>query len=400
MKGSKWLGQIIKEERVELGSNTLIIAPTGSGKTFYIFNELCVDKDKQYLYLCDTRNLRYAINKDLIKHNLPNVMVMCYESFGKEVKNDTLNTFINQFDMIICDEAHNMVNFQTFSKSPNLAIAQIKLFDKYEHTKIVMFTATPSSLQNLEVYNKNIAYNFKPYDFRYGYDIREYENLREAYFGHFSDIEKQLAEYGGYFREGYQALIFTPRVGHMLDIEESCIKLGLKPISIWSDNNERELTNEQIRVREYLLEHQELHSDYNVLIINRASETGINIENWSKEEKPHKMNLMIIHSLDETQTIQARGRVRHDLELLIVQTKESEKLPFAIDEDLLLDKWLTKGLIEEFIIVKNNMRDAKGRLITTKGLASRLICQGYIMESKKKQIDGKRCTMYKITKIK
>lgn len=397
MRGTKWLGQIIKEEQIELGSNTLIIAPTGSGKTFYIFNELCVDKDKQYLYLCDTRNLKYAINKDLIKHNLPNVMVMCYESFGKEVKNDTLNTFINQFDMIVCDEAHNIVNFQTFSQSPNLAIAQIKLFDKYENTKIVMFTATPNSLQNLERYNKNIAYNFIPYDFRYGYDIREYENLREAYFSHFSDIERQLVEYRGYFREGYQALIFTPKVSHMLDIEETCTKLGLKPISIWSENNERDLTDEQIRVREHLLEHQELHSDYNVLIINRASETGINIENWSKEERLHKMNLMIIHSLDKTQTIQARGRVRHDLELLIVQTKESEKLPFAIDEDL-LDKWLTKETIVEFVITKNNMRNKNDKLIGMKALPIELQKYGFTMESTRKTIDKKKITVYKITK--
>ena len=40
MLGTKYLGEIIKEEKIELGTNTLIVAPTGSGKTHYILNDL------------------------------------------------------------------------------------------------------------------------------------------------------------------------------------------------------------------------------------------------------------------------------------------------------------------------------------------------------------------------
>ena len=55
MQEPKYLGEIIKEEGIELGSNTLIVAAVGSGKTYYILNDLCT-KDKNSLYLCDTTN--------------------------------------------------------------------------------------------------------------------------------------------------------------------------------------------------------------------------------------------------------------------------------------------------------------------------------------------------------
>ena len=38
MQGTKYLGEIIKEEGIELACNTLIVAPVGSGKSHYILN--------------------------------------------------------------------------------------------------------------------------------------------------------------------------------------------------------------------------------------------------------------------------------------------------------------------------------------------------------------------------
>lgn len=407
MIGSKYLGEIIKEEKVELGSNTLVIAPTGSGKTYYIFNDLC--KNKKCLYLCDTNNLKYAISKDiegrLGKGELLNTVVMSYHKFGTLVKNDTANTYINSFDYIICDEIHNLINYQGFTDATSLAIAQIKLFDKYENAKIVMFTATPQALDKLARWNKGIDCNFQCYDFREGYDIKQYTNKREAYISHFTDIERQLYQYKNYFKLGNQCLIFTQSVEKIIELGNICKKLGLRPMGIWSINNELEMNENQLEAREHLLQHQELMDKYDVLIINRASETGINIENWSTDEKPHKMNLMIIHAIDEVQQIQARGRIRHDIDLLVLQTKETQRLEFVMDEDI-IDEWWTKDMIEEFVIVKNNLRNKDGRLIGMKALVGRLDELGYKMESKKFRDKeyykatgkSKNITQYKITK--
>ena len=407
MLGTKWLGQIIEEENIELGTNTLIVAPCGSGKTTYIFNTLC--KDKKALYLCDTNNLKYSVNHDITKRKnrgeLIDTVTMSYHKFGTLIKNDTANKYINSFDYVICDEAHNLINYQGFSNDPSLIVAQIKLFDKYENTKIVMFTATPEPLDKLVYKNNGIDCNFKAYDFREGYDIKQYANLREAYIGHFSDIEKQLYEYKDYFALGGQCLIFTQTIEKIIELGYLCKKLGLKPMGIWSENNEDYPMNErQLEARKHLLENQELMSDYNVLIINRSSETGINIENWSKEVKPHRMNLMIIHALDKVQQEQARGRVRHDLELLILQTKDTKRIGFEMDDDI-LDEWWEKDIIQEFVIVKNNLRDGKSRLIGMKALPKRLEEFGYSMESKKVTHTDKatkkrkQTTLYRITKV-
>lgn len=59
------VNEIIKKEGVMLhkGKINLIVAPAGSGKTYYIFNTL-LDVTKKSVYLCDTSNLQEAVLKD------------------------------------------------------------------------------------------------------------------------------------------------------------------------------------------------------------------------------------------------------------------------------------------------------------------------------------------------
>lgn len=396
MKGTKWLGEIIKEQNIEINQNTLVIAPTGSGKTYYILNDLCSNQNEEYLYLCDTKNLKYAVKHD-IKDNHKNIVVMSYHQFGHMTKNDTANDFINRFKYIICDEAHNLINYQGFTNEPSLVVAQIKLFTKYPNTKIIMFTATPQDIDKyINNYDSNLLYTFKRYDFREGYDIKEYANIRETYISHFSDVERQLYQYKDYFELGGQCLIFTQQVNDIIRLSDICKQLGLRPIGIWSEEHNIKLNSKQEEAKKYLLEERALMDCYDVLIINRASETGINIENWSENIKPHKMNLMIIHAKDKVQQIQARGRIRHDIQLLILQTKETNKLDFELDPEL-LNKWWEKDIIQEFIIIKNNMRDERGRLIGMKALPQRLDEYGYKFESKRRRVSGKLKTQYLIT---
>ena len=49
MNEKKFLSYFLKDKEIE--SNTLIVSPTGSGKTHFIFNDLI--KKGRYLYLCD-----------------------------------------------------------------------------------------------------------------------------------------------------------------------------------------------------------------------------------------------------------------------------------------------------------------------------------------------------------
>lgn len=394
MQGTKYLGEIIKEEGIELGSNTLIVSPVGSGKTYYILNDL-VPQSKRVLYLCDNGNLKSQVEKDSDKAGIKDMIykfdILSYKAFGIKVKNDTLNKFINGFDMIICDEVHNLLDYQNFSNDADLLVARIKLFDRYKNTKIVFFTATPYYLDQLAKENEGLGDYFKSYNFTNHPNINKYVNKRLAYMNHYSDVEKTLKEYEGYFKDlNGKCLMYTQRIEVMEKLKDISLEAGLKPICIWS-NNFREMTEEQNKVRNHLLETGELLEPYNVLIINRATETGVNI--YDKD-----MNLVIVNTSNVTQQTQARGRVRHDIDLLVLKTKDMKKVEFVLDEDL-IDKWLYKPTIEEFIIAKNNLRNSHGRPLSIKGLEPILIQHGYKIEKRRTRVEGKQVTQYMITHL-
>lgn len=389
----KYLGEIIKDEGIELGSNTLIVSPVGSGKTYYILNDLCT-QGKKVLYLCDNGNLKSQVEKDCIKVGLDNVEILSYKKFGIKVKNDTLNKYINSFDMIICDEVHNLLDYQTFKNDGDLLASRIKLFDRYENTKIAMFTATPYYLDKLANEYAGVGEYFIVYDFSKYKNINRYINKRLEYINHISQVQFQLDQYEESFKyRNMKCLIYTSNISDMKFLENMCISRQLKPISIWSTNAEQPMTEEQLKTREYLLETGELLEPYNILIINRATETGVNIIDKD-------MNLVIVNTTNITQQVQARGRVRHDVDLLVVKTNDNKKVGLALEiDEKLLDVELLKTDIEDKIIHAYGIRDEKSRFYSVKRLASALEPKGYKMESYRRTVEGRKRTFYKISKI-
>ena len=79
-----------------------------------------------------------------------------------------------------------------------------------------------------------------------------------------------------------------------------------------------------------------------------------------------------------------------------IHKKKKEIVNFSIDENL-LNKWLTKNIIVENIIIKNNIRDKNGRFISTPTLAKILKEYGYKLENKRRT--KKKITQYMITKL-
>lgn len=389
---SKYLSELM--ENVDIKQNTLIISPTGSGKTYYILNKLC--KNKKTLYLCDTTNLKLQILKEdgtqdynrMIDEN--KITVMTYSKFGKEIKY-TNEGIMEQFDYIICDEVHNLIDYENIFHDVNLDRAMEYLTRSYKNTIIVFFTATPQYLDYTVKKYPWFDNNFTCIDFSDNAEIKRYTERSISYIAHYTDVRTYLTKYLNSFNQlGEKCLIFSPYIKTMRELENICGELGLRPICIWSENNEKiPMTFEQRRVRNYLIENGELIEPYNVLIINRATETGVNIYD-------DKMQIMICNTKNEVQQIQARGRIRHDIDLLVLKTEEVDKLDFAIDKEI-LNLWLTKETIIERVIVKNNMRDTKGRVMSLQNLIKEIENYGFSIEKKKK---GKRKIMHYMIKEK
>ena len=391
MQGTKYLGEIIKEEGIELDSNTLIVAPVGSGKTYYILNDLCT-KDKNSLYLCDTTNLKNSILKEggtreYLSLDKGYITVMTYSKFGREIKL-TGDSFISNFDYIICDEVHNLVDYSNKFGDENLERAMEYLIKEYKDTKIVFFTATRQYLDYMAYKHRAFGDNFTTIDYttkEYDGIIRRYSESMVAYLSHYSDIQTYLTRYKrGFETLNLKCLIFTPHIETMRILEKMCLDLGLIPISIWSDNSKQKMSWQQEQAKEHLLETGELLEPYNVLIINRATETGVNI--YDKD-----MKLMICNSENEIQQTQARGRIRHDIDLLVLKTSELEKHEFSIDQEI-IGLWLTKESVVENVVNKNNLRDDRGRLLGFTALKKEIGKFGYKIEHKRtRQGNRYRC---------
>lgn len=403
MLGTKYLGEIIREEGLEFDSNTMIVAPVGSGKTYYILNDLCV-KHRRVLYLCDNGNLKFQVEKDSDRAGIKDMIcrfdVLSYKAFGIKVKNDTLNKFINKYDIIICDEVHNLLDYQSFNNDGDLLVTRVKLFRKYEYTKIIFFTATPYYLDRLAEDNENLGHYFVTYDFTKHPNINRYIERRKAFINHISQVQFQLDQYEQSFKyRNLKCLMYTSNISDMKFLEEMCISRNLKPICIWSTNAKEDMSEEQLKVRAYLLETGKLLDGYNCLIINRATETGVNIID-------EDMNLIIVNTTNYTQQVQARGRVRHDVDLLVVKTHDNKQIELALEiDEKLLNIDLLKTDVEDKIIYAYGIRDEKHRLYSVKKLGNALEPKGYKIETRKKTYTDKetkkrkQITFYRITKV-
>ena len=358
------------------GKINLIIAPAGSGKTYWIFETLIKDYNlDKVIYLCDTTALTEAITKDEKYNHLcrlegkpskgfnPRIRVMTYSKYGMMINNDP-NIF-DDVELIICDEAHNLYNYKnkfddkereifTYTKTIN------DLFNKVENNNVDIIFATATHGKIVDGCKKYTKIDFinedgvQDVDLLYNFDTKHYrlinfinmdklysniKRLKEDFtyrFCNYRNIIYHLRAYNG-FKWGKKCLIYTDRVTTIKDLEQVCSNIGLRAVGIWSKHNKDYKMNDyQYSVRKSIIETGLIPDNVDVLIINSSYETGINI----KEEN---IELVIINSTNIDTQIQARARVRKNIKALLLRSSEDfEDIVITID-----DKWLNRKLTKE-----------------------------------------------------
>lgn len=402
----KYLAEIIKEEKPRFLSNTLILAPVGSGKTT-LMKQLLDKKSKRSIMLVSNTALKDAVSpkEDKFREILGNrtytsqnervygdgehkIHVMSYAEFGKRI--EIHNDILEDVSQIFCDEIHSLTEYYSYSRSNYLSHAIKYLLGQHSGKQIFYFTATDEHLINFEKSRPGAFRYIVEYDYRNHKDIRQYMALAQYKVRNMDEIRVHLVARHKTFRYfNYKCLAFSKTIEGEKKLEQIAAEEGFKPITLWSINNEEHaLDEEQLRVRDHLLKKGYIPEPYNFLIINSSMQEG-----W--DLKDSSVRLAILNTTNETEKIQALGRLRGDTEVLIYKVKENEQSDDFIDlPDKYYEEKLTNEEKSKLCEEINEKLDGKTmRWPTVKRLLEN---QGYNIEDGKGIINGKQKRYSKI----
>ena len=404
-----YLEEIIKKEKPTFESNNMILSPVGSGKSHLIENMLIPkDFNKKALYLTSNTSLKDSIapNNNEVRKKMAEqgkskgfyttanksrygdvpyrVHVMTYSEFGDRMLHSS-DELLKDVEIVFCDEIHSLPIYFNYDNNYKLAVAMFWLLKKQPGVVMYYFTATKDSISLLEEKTPGRLDDIKIIDYIDHPDIRKYVAKSTHYVSHIEQTRVYLAarkEAFDYY--GYKALAFTRLIAEQEKIKKIAEEEGFKPLALWSVNNENEeMTDEQLKARDIILRTGLIPEPYNLLIINGAMQEGWNLFDET-------VTLAILDTVDLTEQIQALGRIRKDIDLVVKKTKDKELLVKSI---IIPEKYLNKELTaedKEELAIELNILNDKGKLLKWTSIKKLLIDLGYNIEEKIASVDNKR----------
>lgn len=326
----KYLTDAVHADEIKSGQLNLVEAPVGAGKTTWALNVLAeeVSDKHRMVYLIDTVNgkqqlLRHegatyydrrwqeTVNNGLVYFGEKKVVVMTYAKFG--VLAERYPKFGFDFEMILCDEIHNLIRFNSFTqKNPRdkrwHGIAKKRLEDiilKSQKTKVIGLSATPQRAEQ--------EFLTPIHKITVDEDVRRFETKAE--YG-YSNLEYLIDS----MPKDKVGLVYVEHIRQMKKLAELTKAKGLRAVAIWSiHSKEHPMSEEQLSARDYIINQEILPPDYDIVIINASCETSINIRG--------KVDYIVIHSTEKEVQVQVRGRYRGNLDELYIYDKESLEVP-------------------------------------------------------------------------
>ena len=382
--GTKYLIELLEENRFELfkEKRELLVAPIGSGKTYLIMNKC--REFKKVLYLCDTTSLTQQVQEDLKKFKISNVNVMTYSMLYMKTVLDFKDEYIQQYDLIVCDEIHSLVKFSSYGQELKY-IVRLLFSDEIKYNgNILMMTATPQYIEKLQERLPDIN-TYRKINLMDEPDIHRLNTFEFDTIKHYSQIEYVLRKIrdNKEFDYGTKVLIYTSQVNTMLKIQEIMFDLGLDSTVIHSMNHDRKMSKETLKRRKRILEEGIFEGD--VLIINSSMETGINLKACNN------FKYVIVNSTNIVEITQSRGRVRDDIKCLY--TRIDEDRPFSF-----LDEYIGVELVkEDFMNLFKDLKDKNGNAWGIRKIKSELEKQGYEVSQVRRCVNRKENRYYTIT---
>ncbi len=286
------------------------------------------------------------------------------------------------------DEAHQLVDYRMKfdnedSDMYEVAIEKIKSLSR--QAKVVMLSATPE----LITYNKGFKVPII-YDFSNEPEIKRLrENIVIPYRTN-REIKKVIKDFKKVTtRTGVKMLVYTDRIATVNDIVKTCFNEGVRAVGLWSLNNkENAMSTHQLEVLESVVKDGMIPDNIDILIINASLQTGINIKN-------NDIDWVLVNSTNKTTQIQARSRVRKDIDRLYLKSDDSE-----ISNDIELDeKWLNRPLTsndKKELCNELEQYDERGRLKRWKAISKELTELGFNIKDSRLS-DAKRTSVSTIS---
>lgn len=391
------INQGIDISSIRLDKINLITAPTSSGKTYAATNKIAtlLKNGQKMLYLIDTtagkENIvetystiqEYgsseieAYNRDAIekfekeqdekaKKIKPFAEIMTYAKLGFLVKFGLID--FNAYGVIICDEMHALIQFRKWERDKlkkSFPFAEEELSDYFLSNCSLPYIAFNTICEKAIGYipitepkdakKTTFTNTAKPYvivmsatpslvrktidDFNEVHingNLRTLKEKEHKYYTTSKEIPLLLSKAG-------RTVIYVSQIKHMIKLQAEIEKAGKSCVCIWSltpKGKVHKMKKAQIDVRSKILECGVIDENYDVLIINDAYQTCLNIE--PKEVTP-TVDTVIVNTSHADTITQARGRVRHDIETLyILDMNNNEAVIYRDIPDSFLNKPLTK----------------------------------------------------------
>ena len=322
MKGSKRISELITDKNaLKAGRINIIEAPVSSGKTYFALDVIpkWASNPEKVLYLIDTTNGELSIQRNIIavsrntyalwdyntKHiwgetdNDEKMPVMTYAGFGKEVQtHDGKFHWLSDFEYIICDEMQSLVNYSNFKSEDkrNIIAAEValRMIAAEGKTKIVALSATP---QKIRERFGSLCYDV-PFDRT---DVQRLETFAEIPYS--SSVEDILLRH-----KGQTGILFTITIEGMKKYMDFANQNGIRANGFWSTNAGERMGQDQLSLRDTVLENETIPADVDLLVINASSQTCIKIQG-----KKRKVDYIIVHDKNDEVKTQVRGRYHGDL---------------------------------------------------------------------------------------
>lgn len=252
--------------------------------------------------------------------------------------------------------------------------AEIKRAEGKPHereTKIVAMSATPEKIRK--------RFGELCYDVRF--DRSDLRQLCTSSTIPYSGKVEELLE----ANKGKTGILYVTEIDRMKHYIEYANSIGYHAEGFWSISPEtqkkKSMTTEQFKLRENVLKYEAIPEEYDLLVINRASETCIKIK-----EDHRKVDFMIVHDKNEEIRTQVRGRYHGDLDTFYYHSLEDENLN-KIEKKKVDARFLNRPLYKEDLEELRwelNLLRPDGKMYGIPTLAKYLRKCGYSVSDSKK----------------